>query len=291
MVVEIDIDNILPKNIISDRDNISIDDSIIALSKSIKKNGLLQPIVVKKIDNEKYRIVCGQRRIVASKLASLTKIKATIKEFDSQVDEIASILSENNERKNISRLDAIFTYSKILYLLHYDKEVDVASEVNGQELFLFLKSMIKEKIKKSKKKPYDTLYDKFEKNCQKLSINSSSILLNKFLLAIHPKVFNFLETNKINIKVAYYIHKKENTSYYLELLNYIEQSNEKINIEFIDSFFKKKSNKKRGAELNKERILKLMETNDAEIISALNSMAIKLENKLNSKKNLKKGNK
>ena len=38
MVVEIDIDNILPKNIISDRDNISIDDSIIALSKSIKKN-------------------------------------------------------------------------------------------------------------------------------------------------------------------------------------------------------------------------------------------------------------
>ena len=59
-----------------DRDKLEI------LADSIKKYGVLQPIVVKKLDNGFYKIIAGERRWRASKLAGIDKIPVVVRDYD-----------------------------------------------------------------------------------------------------------------------------------------------------------------------------------------------------------------
>lgn len=71
------------------------------LSKSIKKYGLLQPVLVRQI-GEKYQIIAGERRYRACKMANIEYVDAIIKK-DENVSEIALI--ENIQRENLSPLE------------------------------------------------------------------------------------------------------------------------------------------------------------------------------------------
>ena len=73
------------------------------LSESIKKYGVIQPIIVSKKDDY-YQIVAGERRWRASKLAGLTEIPAIIRENDEQKNrEIALI--ENIQREDLNPIE------------------------------------------------------------------------------------------------------------------------------------------------------------------------------------------
>ena len=72
-------------------------EAIEALAASIKEHGVLQPIVVTKEDG-KYKIVAGERRWRASKVAGLKKIPAIIRSLDSQNRLELSII-ENAQRR------------------------------------------------------------------------------------------------------------------------------------------------------------------------------------------------
>ncbi len=68
------------------------------MADSIKNYGVLQPIVVKMDENNKYMIIAGERRFRASKLANKNQIPAIIKDIDMKdIMEIALI--ENLQRK------------------------------------------------------------------------------------------------------------------------------------------------------------------------------------------------
>ena len=57
------------------------EEAIEELAESIKKYGVIQPIIVRKV-NDKYEIIAGERRYKASALAGLTKIPAIIRDLD-----------------------------------------------------------------------------------------------------------------------------------------------------------------------------------------------------------------
>lgn len=84
------------------------------LAVSIKEHGVIQPIIVRKV-NDKYEIIAGERRYKASALAGLTKIPAIIRDLDDKESSKVALL-ENLQRKNLNPIEEAKTYQKILEL-------------------------------------------------------------------------------------------------------------------------------------------------------------------------------
>ncbi len=94
------------------RKNINTQD-IEELSQSVSEFGILQPIIVKKIDDSEYQIIAGERRFHAAKKAGLIEIPAIIKNVnDSTSFEIAMI--ENIQRQNLSPLEEAEGYKRLV---------------------------------------------------------------------------------------------------------------------------------------------------------------------------------
>jgi ParB family transcriptional regulator, chromosome partitioning protein len=74
------------------------------LAASIKESGLINPIQVKKID-DKYELVCGERRLRAYKLLKLKKISAIVKNYNSKSDGMIESLIENLHRDNLTSVE------------------------------------------------------------------------------------------------------------------------------------------------------------------------------------------
>ncbi|MDR2667076.1 MAG: ParB/RepB/Spo0J family partition protein [Holosporales bacterium] len=80
--------------------------AIVELAESIKKNGLLQPIIVRKQEKngEKYKIVAGERRWRAAKLAGLSELPVQIIECD-DTNVVALALIENIQREDLNPIE------------------------------------------------------------------------------------------------------------------------------------------------------------------------------------------
>ncbi len=88
-------------------------EKIKALSKSIKENGLIQPIIVCKNDIGIYQIVAGERRWRAAREAGLKEIPVLVREYDDK--EIASVaLIENLQREDLNPIEEALGYSLLI---------------------------------------------------------------------------------------------------------------------------------------------------------------------------------
>jgi ParB family chromosome partitioning protein len=74
------------------------------LSQSIRRQGLMQPIVVRPIDGERYEIIAGERRWRASQLAGLERIPALVREVSDEAA-IAMALIENIQREDLNPIE------------------------------------------------------------------------------------------------------------------------------------------------------------------------------------------
>lgn len=82
------------------------------LSESIRENGVLQPLLVRKKD-QKYEIIAGERRYQASKLAGIEKLPVIIKDVDDQkMLELALI--ENLQRSDLNPIEEAKGYKQLL---------------------------------------------------------------------------------------------------------------------------------------------------------------------------------
>jgi len=82
------------------------------LSESIKRHGLLQPIIVVAKDDA-YMLLAGERRLRASKLAGLTKIKAIVADIESKnLRELALI--ENIQREDLNPVELAIAYKELI---------------------------------------------------------------------------------------------------------------------------------------------------------------------------------
>ncbi len=109
-VNEISIDDIVPSK--NQPRRTFEEEKIRELAESIKENGIIQPIVVRKIE-DKYEIVVGERRYRAAKEIGLKKIPAVIRDFsDEKTLEIALI--ENIQREDLNPIEEANAYRTIL---------------------------------------------------------------------------------------------------------------------------------------------------------------------------------
>ena len=89
------------------------EDALRALSDSIEKHGLIQPIVVMPQDNGFYKIIAGERRWRACKMAGLKEIPAIVRTYEKQkAAEIA--LLENLQREDLNPIEEAFGYKNLM---------------------------------------------------------------------------------------------------------------------------------------------------------------------------------
>ena len=86
-------------------------EAIEALAQSIREHGVLQPIVVVREDAQ-YRIVAGERRWRAAKLAGLDKIPAIVRTLDDQ-NRLELSLIENVQREDLNAIETATAYAKL----------------------------------------------------------------------------------------------------------------------------------------------------------------------------------
>ena len=83
------------------------------LSESIKEHGVIQPLLVRPLDDGSYQIVAGERRWRASRLAGLEKVPVVIKQLeDAEVQEIALI--ENLQRQNLGYFEEAVAIERLM---------------------------------------------------------------------------------------------------------------------------------------------------------------------------------
>ncbi|WP_294581166.1 nucleoid occlusion protein [uncultured Thomasclavelia sp.] len=88
------------------------DEKIEELAMSIKENGLIQPLIVRK-QNRNYQIIAGERRYRACKLAGLKSIPCIIKDIDDkQMDTYAII--ENIQREDLTPIEEANAYKTLI---------------------------------------------------------------------------------------------------------------------------------------------------------------------------------
>jgi ParB family chromosome partitioning protein len=80
------------------------EEALLALSQSILKQGVMQPIIVRPVGNNQYEIIAGERRWRAAKLANLNEVPVIIKNIPDE-SALAMALIENIQRENLNPLE------------------------------------------------------------------------------------------------------------------------------------------------------------------------------------------
>ncbi|MCZ8354446.1 MAG: ParB/RepB/Spo0J family partition protein [Cyclobacteriaceae bacterium] len=87
--------------------------ALLELSESIKVHGIIQPITVRRLAENQYQLISGERRFQASKLAGLEKIPAYIRSADDQ-QMLEMALIENIQRENLNAIEIALSYQRLL---------------------------------------------------------------------------------------------------------------------------------------------------------------------------------
>lgn len=112
-VFELSIDQIEP-NRKQPRHNFN-EESLSELANSVREFGIIQPIIVRKLNGEeKYEIIAGERRLRAAKQAGLVSIPVIINTNIDDTSSLAMALIENVHREDLSPVEQAHTYKQLL---------------------------------------------------------------------------------------------------------------------------------------------------------------------------------
>lgn len=88
------------------------DESLEALARSIREVGVLQPIVVRKVEDEGYEMVAGERRLRAARMAGLATVPAIIRTTD-DTEALREALIENIHRQDLAPLEQAAAFQEL----------------------------------------------------------------------------------------------------------------------------------------------------------------------------------
>lgn len=89
------------------------EESLAELADSIRQQGVITPITVRKLETGKYQLIAGERRLRAAKMAKLSEIPAYIRTAtDQQMMEMAIV--ENIQRENLNAMEIALSYSTLI---------------------------------------------------------------------------------------------------------------------------------------------------------------------------------
>lgn len=83
------------------------------LAESIKIQGIIQPVTVRKLENRQYQLIAGERRVQASKIAGLSSIPAYIRTVNDQ-EMLEMALIENIQREDLNAIEIAMSYQRLL---------------------------------------------------------------------------------------------------------------------------------------------------------------------------------
>lgn len=89
------------------------EESLIELAESIKKNGIIQPVVVRKVSDSRYEIIAGERRWRAARKAGLEEIPVLIKDLDDSKALLVSLI-ENIQREDLNPVEEATAIQKLI---------------------------------------------------------------------------------------------------------------------------------------------------------------------------------
>ncbi len=97
------------------------------LAESIKVQGIIQPITVRKLSDSEYQLISGERRFQASKIAGLETVPAYVRTADDQ-QMLEMALIENIQRENLNAMEIALSYQRLL------EECDLKQEQLGERV-------------------------------------------------------------------------------------------------------------------------------------------------------------
>jgi len=118
-LIEIEIERILPGT--SQPRTGFNEGSLKELAQSIKEKGIIQPIVVSRVGDGTFRIIAGERRWKAAKIAGLEKIPAVIKDVSPR-EAVEIALIENIQREDLDPVETASAFERLL------REFDITQE-------------------------------------------------------------------------------------------------------------------------------------------------------------------
>jgi ParB family chromosome partitioning protein len=112
--IDIDID-LLEPNDYQPRGHME-DERLDNLAQSIRSNGIIQPIVVRTLDDGRYQIIAGERRWRAAQRAGLEKVPVVVKDVSAHEKQrrLEIALIENIQRENLNPIEEAYAYHKLV---------------------------------------------------------------------------------------------------------------------------------------------------------------------------------
>lgn len=89
------------------------EESLLELAASIKSIGIIQPITVRMVDNDRFQLISGERRLRASKLAGIDTIPAYVRLADDQ-GMLEMALVENLQREDLDPIEVALSFVRLL---------------------------------------------------------------------------------------------------------------------------------------------------------------------------------
>ena len=216
------------------------ENALIELSESIKKDGLIQPIVVTE-DIDGYILIAGERRFRASKLAKLKTIRAIILNSDEQKMRQFALI-ENIQREELNSIELAHAYSELIKL-HDITHEELSSVINKSRTHITNSIRLLQLSQKTQK----ALIDKkitagharvligLDEKQQQLMVNS--IIGQKLSVReVESTIKNMKDTKTVaNNKVATLSYDFSNLKDKLDFLGFkMKTSQNKLTIEFSD---------------------------------------------------------
>jgi ParB family chromosome partitioning protein len=97
-------------------------DALDELAGSIRENGIIQPIIVRKIEGGQYELIAGERRLKAARIVGLEQVPVVVSEaVEDQALELALI--ENIQRQDLNPIEEALAYKQLMERYQYTQEL------------------------------------------------------------------------------------------------------------------------------------------------------------------------
>lgn len=96
------------------------DQSLMELASSIKKHGVLQPLIVSPKEDH-FELIAGERRLRAAKIAELSKVPVIVREVKEH-EKLEVAIIENIQRKDLNPIEEAASYRKLIEEFNYSQE-------------------------------------------------------------------------------------------------------------------------------------------------------------------------
>lgn len=109
-------------------------DQLTELAQSLAKNGLLQPIVVRKVGAQQYEIIAGERRFRAAQQLKWTTIPALVRNYSDQQSASLALI-ENLQRQDLNPIEEARAYKKLAAMNNLRQE-DLAAQLGKSQSYI-----------------------------------------------------------------------------------------------------------------------------------------------------------